>query len=121
MLVTLDLPTELERQLQTQADREQLSLNELVEKILTQTLPLESAAELTLEAIEEMHPDTWVAVEETAWDDQDEPISGIVVAHSSNRDDLSDAIHRFRQKKPQAILYVFYTGQLIPEGVMVMV
>lgn len=121
MLVTLDLPTELEQQLQSQADREQLSLNELVEKILTQTLPLETTAELTIEAIEERYVDAWVVVEITEFDDVDEPTKGRVMAHHPQREELTQAIQETRRTRPEIQLYTFYTGDPIPEEAVVIV
>jgi hypothetical protein len=114
MLVTLDLPTELENQLQKQADSAQIPLSEFVEKLLVQFLN----RELTIEEIEKKYVDEWVAIKETAWDEQGDPIKGLVIAHTPDRDSLSHKIRQFRQQNPKAIIYTFYTGEPIPEGVM---
>jgi len=114
MLVTFELPIELEHELKTQAESEQISVSELVEKLLFRILN----PELTIEEIEENYADEWVAIEETAWDEQEDPIKGIVVAHATDRNGLSREIRQFRQQNPKAIIYTFYTGELIPEGVM---
>ncbi|MDM8518755.1 hypothetical protein QUF64_01810 [Anaerolineales bacterium HSG6] len=114
MLVTLELPTELEHELKTQAESEQVSVSKLVEKLLFQILH----PELTIDKIEKNYTDEWVAIEETAWDEQGDPIKGLVVAHAPDRNGLSREVRQFRQQNPKAIIYTFYTGELIPEGVM---
>jgi hypothetical protein len=72
--------------------------------------------EVPLSHIEQLCPDCWVLVEETAWDKRGNPLRGIVRAHSVNRDDIS-ACRQKIHKNPGVITFVFYTGDVIPKGV----
>ena len=74
---------------------------------------------LTLRAIAELYPDQWVCVEETEWDDAGQPVAGRVIAHGPNRDETMRAGDEFRAAHPDPILYSYYTGPLIPEGLAV--
>ncbi len=74
--------------------------------------------QLMIEEIEKRYADEWVIIEETDWDERGEPAKDIVIAHSVDRDALTQPTHQFRQRKPEAITYTFYTGEPIPEGVI---
>ena len=71
---------------------------------------------LTLREITERYPDEWVCVEETEWDGADQPVAGRVIAHGTNRDDAMRAGDDFRTAHPDSVLFRYYTGPLIPEG-----
>ncbi len=74
---------------------------------------------LTLREIEERHPDQWVCVEVTQWNGPGQPAGGRVIAHGTNRDETMQAWDQFRAAHPDSILYSYYTGPLIPEGLAV--
>ena len=75
---------------------------------------------LTLREIGERYPDQWVCVEVTQWDGPGQPAGGRVIAHGTNRDETMRAGDEFRAAHPDPILYSYYTGPLIPEGLAVM-
>lgn len=72
-----------------------------------------------LDEIRRRHPDEWVCVEETEWDDAGLPLAGRVIAHGVDRDVTMRDGDDFRKSHPASILYSFYTGPLIPEGTAV--
>lgn len=74
--------------------------------------------ELTLAEIEQHYPHKWVLVEETAWDKQGNPVRGIVRAHNTNRRELNVALQEIH-KQSQVKTFIFYTGEKIPEDLVV--
>lgn len=79
---------------------------------------MEREVGLTLTEIERRHPNEWVLVEETAWDKQGNPTRGIVRMHSVRREDLSASVKEIH-REPRAKVFVFYTGEKIPENLTV--
>lgn len=75
--------------------------------------------ELRLEEIEQVFPDEWVLMEETAWDKQGNPIRGRVHAHSRNRAELTEALRKLRGR-PNIKTFIFYTGEKIPKDLVVL-
>ncbi len=74
---------------------------------------------LAIREIFERYPDQWVCVEETEWDSIGQPLAGRVIAHGPDRDDITGGADQFRAAHPRSILFHFYTGPLVPEGVEV--
>lgn len=74
---------------------------------------------LTFDQIESLYPDQWVLVEETDWNDDGEPVRGIVVGHARDRKDLVEPTRQLHTRNPAARTFVFYTGAKIPEGLTV--
>ncbi len=74
--------------------------------------------DMTLEEIERRYPDRWVLVEETAWDEGGNPIRGILHAHSDRREDLEEVLRKLHQR-PGVKTFIFYTGDKIPEDLIV--
>jgi hypothetical protein len=72
----------------------------------------------TLKEIEELYPDEWVLVEETAWDEAEMPARGRVIVHSPERGDLTQEIKQISQQRPGAKLFSFFAGTKIPDGVI---
>jgi len=73
-------------------------------------------ASLSIEQIEQQYKDEWVLVEETAWDKNDMPKAGRVIAHSRDDEEVVETGVQYGKKQPRARLYFFYTGEKIPEG-----
>lgn len=73
---------------------------------------------LTLAEIEQRYPCQWVLWEETAWDAQGNPLRGAIRAHSVNRADLLAPLHKLH-KRVSMKTFVFYTGDLVPANVSV--
>jgi hypothetical protein len=74
--------------------------------------------ELTISEIENQYLNEWVLVWETAWDEQEMPIQGIVIAHSPDREDLTTPTKKFRKEKPSTRTYTFFAGEKMTEGVV---
>ena len=74
--------------------------------------------EMLLEEIEQRYPNRWVLVEETAWDERGNPIRGIVHAHSESREALEGVLSKLHTR-PGVKTFVFYTGEKIPEDLIV--
>lgn len=68
--------------------------------------------------IEERFADEWVLMEITAWDEARHPSEGIVIAHSPDQYDLVEPTREFHRRNPEAKMFTFYTGPLIPEGMV---
>ena len=52
---------------------------------------MKTEKKLTVAEIEQLYPNRWVLVEETAWDEQGNPLRGVVRTQSEKREDLSTA------------------------------
>ena len=74
--------------------------------------------EKTIQEIERLHPDEWVLIEETAWDDTELPVRGRVLAHSPERDALTRQVQQITRQRPDVGLFLFYTGEQIPKDVV---
>jgi hypothetical protein len=72
-----------------------------------------------ISTIERLYPDQWVTVEVTRESPSKGPLSGRVLAHAPDEDTITRAAVKARKDHPDAILFTFYTGPLIPEGVTV--
>jgi hypothetical protein len=69
-----------------------------------------------ISTIEQQHPDQWVVVEVTRLGAAHQPLTGRVLACSSEEDEITGATLRIRRERPDALLYTFYTGELIMPG-----
>lgn len=72
-----------------------------------------------ISTIERQYPDQWVLVEVTRVSRVDQALSGRVLAHSEDEDDITRLTREAREKDPTADLWAFYTGPLIPPGMIV--
>ena len=66
--------------------------------------------------IERLYPDQWVTIEVTRDSRSRGPLSGRVLAHAPDEDEITRAAVKARKEHPDAVLFTFYTGRLIPEG-----
>ena len=73
---------------------------------------------LTVAEIERRYPDEWVLVEIVRDHRRHERVVGRLLAHSSDRRAVYEAHGRFRTSHPEALLYQFYTGDVVAEGVV---
>ncbi|MFQ6114854.1 MAG: hypothetical protein ACE5NG_12365 [bacterium] len=76
--------------------------------------------ELRIVKIREQFKDEWVVVQITKTDKYDVPTSGIVLFHGQNKEEIYDKGFNYRMKNPESDLYFFYTGDLVPKGMGVM-
>jgi hypothetical protein len=74
---------------------------------------------LPIAKIRELYKDEWLAVHLTKVDRYNNPIAGVVVAHAKTDDDLLRKAKAYELLNPKAKPYIFFTGNYIPEGVVV--
>jgi hypothetical protein len=77
------------------------------------------AATHRIETIERLYPDQWVVVEVTRASRARGPLAGRILAHSPDEREITRAAVKAREERPAAQLWTFYTGEPIPEGVIV--
>ena len=77
-------------------------------------------SELKIPKIREKFQDEWVVVEITETDRYDVPTKGIVRFHGEDKEKVYDDRFDFRKRNPKSDLYFFYTGDLVPKGMGVM-
>jgi hypothetical protein len=75
--------------------------------------------EMTFEEINSYYTNQWVLVTETAWDTDGEPIKGVVEAHSRIREELVTPNRELHRQNPHTKTYTFYTGEQVPENLVV--
>jgi hypothetical protein len=71
---------------------------------------------LPIDRIRELYHGESVAVHLTKVDRYNNPIAGVVVAHSKNEEDFLQQAMEYRLKHPKAKVYTFFAGNYIPEG-----
>ena len=64
-------------------------------------------------------PDEWVAAAVTKVDKADVPIAGVVLTHSPDKRVVHQTVKAYLVQHPAARLFIFFTGDPIPEGVEV--
>jgi hypothetical protein len=74
---------------------------------------------LRIAEIEQLYPDEWVLLEITRDAKEHRRIAGRLIAHGRDRDELDEPYQRFRADHPQARVFQFFTGDIVPEGVAV--
>ncbi len=72
-----------------------------------------------IQTIERLYPDQWVVVEVTRVSRANKALAGRVLAHSPDEDEITREAIRASEEHPTAQLWTFYTGQRIPEGMIV--
>jgi PHD/YefM family antitoxin component YafN of YafNO toxin-antitoxin module len=75
----------------------------------------------TVAEIESRYADQWVLMKETEWDKQGNPLRGVVVAHSPDREALTEPVKQLRRENPGVKTYIFFAGSAMPENVTVMI
>ncbi len=73
----------------------------------------------TLEAIEHNYHDQWVLVKETEWDKRGNPLKGILIAHGTERDVLTEPCIQLHDQEPNVKTFAFYAGPKVAENVVV--
>jgi len=74
----------------------------------------------SLEQIEEQYAGQWVLVEETLWNKSGRPLAGQVIAHSQEKETVVKTGVQYGKKHPDVRLFLFYAGEKIPEGVVIL-
>jgi hypothetical protein len=75
---------------------------------------------LSLEQIEAQYASQWVLVEETLWNKNGRPLAGRVITHSHDKETVVATGVQYRKQHPDVLLFLFYAGEKIPEGVVVL-
>jgi hypothetical protein len=75
---------------------------------------------LALEQIEEQYAGQWVLVEETHWNKSGQPLAGRVIAHSLEKETVVETGVQYGKKHSDVRLFLFYAGEKIPEGVVIL-
>ena len=70
---------------------------------------------MALTEIERRYPDEWVLVEVVRDHKRHDRIQGRLVVHSPQRDGILGPHHQFRSRHPDAHLYTFFTGDVVPK------
>ena len=71
---------------------------------------------VSIAKIRDMFPDEWVMAQVTEVDEAEVPLAGTVLIHSPDKLTVFHAVEAHLAKHPEAELYTFFTGELIPEG-----
>ena len=74
---------------------------------------------LTIEELGNKYPDEWICIEVIKEGEDSQPTAGRLIAHGAEKKEVIQAASRFRRQNPQARGYVFFTGELIPKGTVV--
>ncbi len=61
------------------------------------------------------YKDEWVLFEVTELDELDRPLKGQLLFHGTSREEL----HREAMKHPDIVDYAFFTGPIVPPGMVV--
>ena len=72
-----------------------------------------------IETIERLYPDQWVVVEVTRTSRSRGPLAGRVLARAPDEAAITREAVKARQAYPTAQLWTFYTGDPIPDDVIV--
>lgn len=74
---------------------------------------------MKIAAIRETFTDEWVAASVTKVDKADVPVAGEVLTHSPDKQTVYQTVKSYRAQHPEARIFIFYTGDPIPERVEV--
>lgn len=70
-------------------------------------------------AIRAIYPDEWVVAKVMKVDKADIPVTGMVLTHSPEKHTVYQTFKAYLTEHPTARLFLFFTGDPIPEGVEV--
>ncbi|RMD89821.1 MAG: hypothetical protein D6813_10070 [Calditrichaeota bacterium] len=76
--------------------------------------------EMKISEIREKYRDQWVVVKVTKRDKYEVPFAGLVLFHGEIEEEILDKGFGYKKENPDVDLYFFYTGDLVPKGVGVM-
>lgn len=74
---------------------------------------------LTLAEIKQRYPNEWVCLKVTGVGRNGYPLAGMVIAHHRDKAEVMKAARAFRSQHPRAHGALFFTGELIPQGLVV--
>ena len=73
-----------------------------------------------LEQIEAQYAGQWVLIKKTLWNKREQPLAGRLIAHSPEKKTVVATGVQYRKQHPDMQLFLFYAGEKIPEGVVVL-
>lgn len=68
---------------------------------------------LKISTIKRKYHDQWVLLADYRLNELNEPLDGVVVEHSKNRDTIYDSLKKYSES-----LCIYYAGRLPPKGVV---
>jgi hypothetical protein len=74
---------------------------------------------MKIAAIRKAFPDEWVAARVTTMDKADVPVAGMILTHSPDKSAVYQTVRSYRVRHAAARVFIFFTGDPIPEGVEV--
>src|SRR3954452_1969577 len=74
---------------------------------------------VTIAEIERDYPNEWILLEITRDNRDYRRVAGRLIAHSADRSALDEPYARFRADHPRTQTFQFFTGDIVPEGVVV--
>ena len=75
---------------------------------------------MKIAAMREAFTDQWVAAKVLKVDKTNVPLTGEVLSHSPEKQEVYQAAKAYLMQHPTARLFIFFTGDPIPEGVEAM-
>jgi hypothetical protein len=75
---------------------------------------------MTIAKMKETFLDEWVAAEVTKMDKANVPVAGEVVTHGPDKLEVYRTVKAYLAQHPAARMFIFFTGQPIPESVEIM-
>ena len=75
---------------------------------------------MKIAAIREAFTDQWVAAKVLKVNKTNVPLTGEVLSHSPEKQEVYQAAKAYLMQHPTARLFIFFTGDPIPEGVEAM-
>ena len=75
---------------------------------------------MKITTLRETFTEEWIAAEVTKVDKADVPVAGAVITHSPDKHKVYQSVKAYLAQHPAARVFVFFTGDPIPEGVEVM-
>lgn len=76
--------------------------------------------DLKISEIRQKFDGNWVVVEVTKVDRHNNPLRGCVLFHGKDEQEVYSQGPKYREAHPEADLFYFYAGNVIPEGIGVM-
>lgn len=74
---------------------------------------------LAIEEIKQRYPNEWVCIEVTKEGRNGQPAAGYLIAHNQDKQEVMKVAKAFRISNSQARGALFFTGELIPQGLVV--
>jgi len=74
---------------------------------------------MKISALRETFQDEWVAAAVQKVNKADVPVAGTLITHSPDKTQVYQTVKAYRAQHPAARVFIFFTGDPIPQGVEV--